>query len=150
MIKRLSTGLRKCIPGFLVPTLRVSLGTRKPASLPGTNLRNAVLRLILPLGLALLLLLASSGVQPVLTSGPGAQSGGNYDVQWNVIGGSAGEGFVAGGNYQLGFTLAQAQEPQISSGGSYKVVGGFWLGGSSGQAPGSETVYLPIILKNSN
>ena len=64
------------------------------------------LRIIL-LDLALLLLLASSGVQPVpwpagapvlafgpgsqggLTSGPGAQSGGNYDVQWNVIGGSA-------------------------------------------------------------
>jgi len=37
----LSTGLRKCVPGFLVPKL--SLGTRKPASLPGTNLRNVVL-----------------------------------------------------------------------------------------------------------
>ena len=96
------------------------------------------LRIILPLGLALLLLLASNGVR--------AQSGGNYDVQWNVIGGSAGEGFVAGGNYQLGFTLAQAQEPQVSSGGSYMVVGGFWFGGSGA----ASSVYLPIILKNRN
>ena len=70
-------------------------------------------RIILLVGLALVLLPASNNMQ--------AQSGGNYDVQWNVIGGSAGEGFVAGGNYQLGFTLAQVQEPQVSSGGNYQV-----------------------------
>jgi hypothetical protein len=56
-----------------------------------------------------------------------AQSGGSYDVEWQVIG-SAGEQFVSGGDYQVGFTLAQDTPPLISQGGSYQVVQGYWSG----------------------
>jgi hypothetical protein len=56
-----------------------------------------------------------------------AQSSGGYDVEWQVIG-SAGEQFATGGDYQLGFTLAQDTPPQVSQGGSYQVVQGYWSG----------------------
>lgn len=56
-----------------------------------------------------------------------AQSGGSYDVEWQVIG-SAGEQFVTGGDYQVGFTLAQDTPPLVSQGGSYQVVQGYWSG----------------------
>ena len=56
-----------------------------------------------------------------------AQSGGSYDVEWQVIG-SAGEQFVSGGDYQVGFTLAQDTPPLVSQGGSYQVVQGYWSG----------------------
>ena len=57
-----------------------------------------------------------------------AQSGGNYDVEWSVIG-TAGDEFVSGGGYQLGFTLGQDQEPLVSAGGGYQVVQEYWSGG---------------------
>jgi len=56
-----------------------------------------------------------------------AQSGGGYDVEWQVLG-SAGEQFLTGGGYQLGFTLAQDTPPLVSQGGSYQVVQGYWSG----------------------
>jgi hypothetical protein len=56
-----------------------------------------------------------------------AQSGGSYDVEWQVIA-SAGEQFVAGGGYQIGFTLAQDTPPLVSQGGSYQVAQGYWSG----------------------
>jgi hypothetical protein len=59
-----------------------------------------------------------------------AQSGGSYDVEWQVIG-SAGDEFAAGGAYQLGFTLGQDQEPLVSTGGSYQIVQEYWSGGSA-------------------
>jgi hypothetical protein len=57
-----------------------------------------------------------------------AQSGGSYDVAWQVLG-SAGEQFVAGSGYQLGFTLAQDTPPLVSQGSGYQVVQGYWSGG---------------------
>ncbi len=57
-----------------------------------------------------------------------AQSGGPYDVEWFTIG-TAGDEFVAGGAYQLGFTVGQDQEPLVSSGGGYQVVQGYWQDG---------------------
>jgi len=78
---------------------------------------NRALIILLPV----LLLLLASGVL--------AQSGGDYDVEWNVIG-SAGDQFVSGGDYQIGFTLAQDQEPLISSGGNYQILQGYWSGGA--------------------
>jgi hypothetical protein len=56
-----------------------------------------------------------------------AQSGGNYDLEWHTLG-SAGEQFVSGGSYQIGFTLAQDTPPLISAGGGYQVVQGYWSG----------------------
>lgn len=79
--------------------------------------RKRVLVVLLPV----LLLLLASGVL--------AQPGGDYDVEWNVIG-STGDQFVSGGDYQIGFTLAQDQEPLISSGGDYQILQGYWSGGA--------------------
>ncbi len=59
-----------------------------------------------------------------------AQSAGSYDVEWFTIG-TAGDEFVAGGDYQLGFTVGQDQEPLVSSGGPYQVVQGYWQDGGS-------------------
>ena len=74
------------------------------------------------LGIALLLATLFVAVGAVL-----AQSGGNYDLEWHALG-SAGEQFVSGGSYQVGFTLAQDTPPLISAGGSYQVVQGYWSG----------------------
>jgi hypothetical protein len=59
-----------------------------------------------------------------------AQSGGNYDLEWHVLG-TAGEQFVSGGSYQIGFTLAQDTPPLISQGGSYQIIQGYWSGATS-------------------
>ena len=44
---------------------------------------------------------------------------------------AAGDEFVTGGAYQLGFTVGLDQEPLISTGGSYQIVQGYWSGGSA-------------------
>jgi hypothetical protein len=72
--------------------------------------------------ISLLLLMATGSVL--------AQSGGGYDVEWQVTG-SAGDEFVAGGGYQIGFTLGQAQDTPVSAGGSYQLVQGYWSGGGA-------------------
>ena len=73
----------------------------------------------------------------LVASGVLAQSGGDYDLEWQAIG-SAGEQFVSGGGYQVGFTLAQDQEPMVSTGGSYQIIQGYWAGG--GFAPTAVTL----------
>ena len=70
----------------------------------------------------LMLLLAAGSVL--------AQSGGGYDLEWQVVGATGGE-FVTGGGYQLGFTLAQDTPPGVSEGGGYQIVQGYWLGGGA-------------------
>ena len=104
-------------------------------------------KLILLLSVALLFTLTGGALR--LAQGTAlAQTGGNYDVEWHVIG-SAGDQFVSGGGYQIGFTLAQDTPPLISSGGSYQIAQGYWAGGAGGSsAPGDNEIYLPIILKN--
>lgn len=59
-----------------------------------------------------------------------AQSGGSYDVEWQVLG-TAGDEFAAGGAYQVGFTVGQEQEPLVSSGGRYQVVQDYWQDGGA-------------------
>lgn len=54
-----------------------------------------------------------------------AQSGGGYELEWQVIG-SAGDEFVRGGEYQIGFTLGQAEDTPVSAGGSYQIAQGYW------------------------
>ena len=63
----------------------------------------------------------------LVISGVAAQSGGAYDVEWQVLAG-AGEQFVSGGGYQLGFTLAQDTPPLVSSGDNHQIIQGYWLG----------------------
>ncbi len=75
--------------------------------------------LVLALGLLCSLLFVGSVL---------AQSGGDYDVEWNVIG-AAGDEFPSGGGYQVGFTLGQPSPPWIPSGGGYQSVNGYWSGG---------------------
>lgn len=77
---------------------------------------------IAPLFCALLLLAVALGGLAL------AQSGGSYDVEWQVLG-AAGDEFASGGSYQLGFTLGQDQEPLVSSKGSYQIIQGYWSGG---------------------
>ena len=71
--------------------------------------------LILSSGVVLLLVLRWTlwrRIAPVA-----AQSGGGHDVEWSVVG-SAGEQFATEDDYQIGYTLAQAHEPIISTDGS--------------------------------
>jgi len=53
-----------------------------------------------------------------LAGGVLAQSGGDYDVEWNVIG-SAGDQFVSGGDYQLGFTIPVEVDKPADERGTY-------------------------------
>jgi hypothetical protein len=54
-----------------------------------------------------------------------AQSGGGYDLTWNVIAG--GGGTSTGGAYSLSGTIGQSDaSPVPLSGGSYTLNGGFW------------------------
>jgi len=78
---------------------------------------------ILLLSVALIFVLAASTLAA-------AQSGGDYDLEWQAIG-SAGDEFLTGGDYQIGFTLAQAQDTPISAGGGYQIAQGYWAGGGS-------------------
>jgi hypothetical protein len=75
-----------------------------------------------------------------------AQTGGDYDVTWHVMG-TAGDDFTSGGDYQLGFTVGQIFNPVLSRGGSYGLVTGFWRG-ASGRIFTAGTVYLPVVIKN--
>jgi hypothetical protein len=104
-------------------------------------------KLILLLSVALLLTLAGVALRLAQDTAL-AQTGGDYDLEWHVIG-SAGEQFVSGGGYQIGFTLAQDTPPLMSSGGGYQIAQGYWAGGAgASSAPGDNYIYLPIILKN--
>lgn len=66
-----------------------------------------------------------------------AQTGGGYDLAWNVLG--AGGGAAAGGGYALQGTVGQPA-PGTLSGGPYTLNGGFWPGAST-----SGRVYLPSL-----
>jgi hypothetical protein len=85
-------------------------------------------KLILLLGVSLLLALIGGSLR-LSHDHALALSDGDYDVAWSVIG-SAGDEFVSGGDYQMGFTLAQDQAPLMSSDGSYQIVQGYWSGGA--------------------
>ncbi|MBN1137877.1 MAG: hypothetical protein JXM73_14910 [Anaerolineae bacterium] len=77
-----------------------------------------------------LVLLLNAALLLAVTAGALAQSGGDYDLEWQVIG-STGDELVAGGDYQIGFTLGQAQDTPLSAGGSYQIAQGYWAGGGA-------------------
>jgi hypothetical protein len=50
----------------------------------------------------------------------------------------------------LGGTVSQSDVGWLT-GGDYVLTGGFWSGGFSGaSSPGSQQLYLPLVLKNSS
>lgn len=69
-----------------------------------------------------------------------AQTGGGYDLTWNLAGGSGGA--MSGGAYALVGSAGQAAAGTLS-GGSYALNGGFWT------PPHllSKRLYLPMTLK---
>lgn len=73
-----------------------------------------------------------------------AQTGGNYDLSWNVV--SAGGGQSSGGDFRLEGTAGQAA-PGLSSGGNSALKAGFWWGAVHA-APPAGPCYLPVVLKN--
>jgi hypothetical protein len=68
-----------------------------------------------------------------------AQSGGGYDLTWNVIAGG-GDTNSAGGPYSLSGTIGQAEAGTLS-GGSYSLSGGFWVNVLSNH------LNLPLIIR---
>ena len=52
-----------------------------------------------------------------------AQSGGSYDLTWNILG--SGGGSNSGGSYTLNGTIGQSGAGVLSS-GEYNLIGGFW------------------------
>jgi len=93
--------------------------SRTNASPPHKHRARIVLALAIPI---LLALFVASGARPVV-----AQSGGGYDLTWNVIAGG-GATFSTGGAYSLGGTIGQADANTTTmTGGSYSLQGGFWV-----------------------
>jgi hypothetical protein len=86
---------------------------------------------------ALIVVLAAATV-PVL-----GQTGGVYDLTWNLAGGSGGA--LSGGAYTLEGSAGQADAGTMS-GGSYALNGGFWVSGGLL----SKRLYLPLTLKGGN
>jgi hypothetical protein len=68
-----------------------------------------------------------------------AQSGGGYDLTWNVIAG--GGGTSTGGAYTLSGTIGQADAGTLS-GAPYTLNGGFW-----NDALNVAKLFLPLIMK---
>jgi len=69
-----------------------------------------------------------------------AQSGGGYDLTWNVLGGG-GATFSTGGGYSLGGTIGQpVANSAPATGGGYSLAGGFWAGVTHWV-----NTYLPLI-----
>lgn len=69
-----------------------------------------------------------------------AQSGGGYDLTWNMVDGG-GATFSTGGGYSLGGTVGQPDVGQVSN-LPYTLVIGFW-GGAAAQY----RLYLPLALR---
>jgi hypothetical protein len=73
---------------------------------------------IFMLTLLLLLTLSASAL---------AQTGGTYDLSWNVTSDGGGTMFSSGGAFTLGGTFGQVGVNALS-GGTYALQGGFWIG----------------------
>jgi len=88
--------------------------------------------------LLLLCVLASAGAGKVAL----AQSGGGFDLSWNVA--SNGGGAMASSSFQLNGTVGQpGVRAGLATGGSYQVGPGFWYG-----VGGEHKIYLPLVLRN--
>jgi len=73
-----------------------------------------------------------------------AQSGGDYDLSWSSVDGG-GYTFSSGGAYAIGGSIGQP-DAGLLTGGDYTLGGGFWGGGAL--AHGTNSIYLPLVLRN--
>ncbi len=78
-------------------------------------------KILFVLALFILAVLTTSQTVPTAS----AQSGGGYDLTWNVIAGG-GATSSTGGTYSLNGTIGQADAGTMN-GGSYSLIGGFWV-----------------------
>lgn len=76
-----------------------------------------------------------------------AQTGSGYDLSWHTTDG--GGDTLTGSGYSLSGTVGQpdAATQTLSSSG-YSLTGGFWPVAAGGGSSGGQSVYLPIVLKN--
>ena len=71
-----------------------------------------------------------------------AQSGGGFDLSWNVV--SGGGSPMASSGFQLNGTVGQPEvNAGLMTGGSHQVGPGFWYG-----TGGEHKIYLPLVLRN--
>ena len=83
-----------------------------------------------------LIVVLTAATAPVL-----GQTGGVYDLTWNLVGGSGGA--MSGGAYTLEGSAGQMVAGD-TLGGSYALKSGFWEGGG----PSLRTaLYLPLVVK---
>jgi hypothetical protein len=69
---------------------------------------------------------AAATLLPLAVTTPAAgQSGGGYDLTWNVIAGGGGTAHKGGGVYSLRGTIGQSST-DVLAGGDYTLTGGFW------------------------
>jgi hypothetical protein len=87
------------------------------------------------------LLLFGAGVL-LLSAGLIVLAQGGYDLSWWTVDGG-GYMYCAGGGYELGGTIGQA-DAGVLTGGGYTLGSGFWRGGSK-IAPWYES-YLPLLV----
>jgi hypothetical protein len=71
-----------------------------------------------------------------------AQTGGGYDLSWNVAGAGGGETFALGGGYELGSTVGQAAAG-VMTGGGYTLLAGFW----GAVAGATWRIHLPLVVR---
>jgi len=74
--------------------------------------------------------------------GSPAQSGGQFDLSWSVIGG--GGGTSSGGQFALSGTIGQPDAGTLS-GDNFLLEGGFWSGITLVQAPGAPILKIKLI-----
>ncbi len=84
--------------------------------------------------LLLVLLVAGAGVSIVL-----GQSGGGYDLEWNVVSASDSMISTAFPPHALSGSAGQPGVGGAMTGGNYSLAGGFWVGAQP------LAVYLPVI-----
>ena len=104
----------------------------------GKGETTAALRGKIFLALSILTLIALT--QSTILTPASAQSGGGYDLTWNMIAGG-GATFSTGGGYSLGGTIGQSDAGTLS-GSDYTLAGGFWGGGST-----LYNLMLPLIVR---
>ncbi len=96
-----------------------------------------IARSVIPVAVLLIFLIALQTGQGAFTAS--AQTGGGYDLTWNVIAG--GGGTSTGGPYSLSGTIGQSDAGTLS-GGAYVLNGGFW-----NDALNLARLFLPVIMR---
>ena len=92
---------------------------------------------------ALLIGSVIAGLALVLLGGYAlAQTGGGFDLSWNVTAGGGGD--ASGGVYSVSGTAGQPAIAMVS-GGAYELCAGFWCASS---ATGPPKLFLPIVVRS--